>query len=65
MKYCIIGGAGFIGSHITDSLIKNNEEVIVIDNLISGNKDFVSKEVIFEWGDIRIKQDLENQLRNL
>lgn len=34
----ITGGAGFIGSHLTDSLLSNNNQVIVIDNLSLGNK---------------------------
>lgn len=59
MRYCIIGGAGFIGSHIVDSLIEKKEQVVVIDNLISGNKDFINEKAIFEWGDIRVKQDLK------
>jgi len=37
MKCLVTGGAGFIGSHIVDLLIKNNREVIVIDNLSSTN----------------------------
>ena len=32
MKYLVTGGAGFIGSHIVDSLINDGHEVIVIDN---------------------------------
>jgi UDP-glucose 4-epimerase len=32
MKYLVTGGAGFIGSHLVDSLIADNHEVIVIDN---------------------------------
>jgi len=37
LKYVITGGAGFIGSHLTDRLLKEGHEVIVIDNLITGN----------------------------
>lgn len=37
MKILVTGGAGFIGSHIADLLIENGHEVIVIDNLSSGN----------------------------
>jgi UDP-glucose 4-epimerase len=36
MKAIVTGGAGFIGSHMVDLLIKNNYEVIVIDNLANG-----------------------------
>jgi len=35
---CIItGGAGFIGSHLTDRLLREGNEVSVLDNLITGN----------------------------
>ena len=36
-KAIITGGAGFIGSHMVDLLIKKNFKVIVIDNLSNGN----------------------------
>ncbi len=35
-KILITGGAGFIGSHLAQELIKNNNDVIVLDNLSSG-----------------------------
>lgn len=37
MKYVITGGAGFIGSHLTDRLLKEGHGVVVIDNLLTGN----------------------------
>ena len=37
MKALVTGGAGFIGSHLVDKLIRNNKSVRVIDNLSSGN----------------------------
>ena len=33
MKVLITGGAGFIGSHLTDRLIKEGHEVMVIDTI--------------------------------
>src|SRR3989338_9263381 len=43
MKYFITGGAGFIGSHLVDNLIKNNNKIVVYDNLSSGFKDFIAE----------------------
>jgi UDP-glucose 4-epimerase len=37
LKALVTGGAGFIGSHLVDKLIRNNKSVRVIDNLSSGN----------------------------
>ncbi|MCE7505303.1 SDR family oxidoreductase [Polynucleobacter sp. IMCC30063] len=37
MRAIVTGGAGFIGSHLVDSLLKKNISVIVIDNLSTGN----------------------------
>jgi UDP-glucose 4-epimerase len=36
MKVLVTGGAGFIGSHVTDRLIDSGVEVVVLDNLTSG-----------------------------
>jgi len=41
MKAFVTGGAGFIGSHLVDSLIKNGYSVTIYDNLSSGDKLFI------------------------
>ena len=39
----VTGGAGYIGSHIVEQLIKNKEKVIIIDNLVTGYKRLINK----------------------
>lgn len=46
-KIVVTGGAGFIGSHLTDRLVKDGHEVIVIDNLSTGRKEFINKKAKF------------------
>lgn len=49
MKILVTGGAGFIGSHILDLLIDEGHEVIVIDNFLTGQREFVPPHVkLFE-----------------
>ena len=38
-RVLVTGGAGFLGSHLCDRFIQNGDEVIAIDNLITGNAD--------------------------
>jgi UDP-glucuronate decarboxylase len=38
-KILVTGGAGFIGSHLCDYLLKKGDDVLCVDNLFSGNKD--------------------------
>ena len=52
MKVCVIGGAGYIGSHAVLELVKDGHEVIVIDNLSTGTKDAVDENARFYLGDI-------------
>ena len=37
MKALITGGAGFIGSHLAERLLKEGDEVTVVDNLSTGS----------------------------
>lgn len=55
MKYIVTGGAGFIGSHIAEALVKRNEKVVIIDNLLSGrieNIESLKNKIEFIKGDI-------------
>ena len=43
----ITGGAGYIGSHIAENLIKKKSKVIILDNLVTGYKKLINKKSIF------------------
>lgn len=46
MNILVTGGAGYIGSHVTDLLLKKNK-VVVFDNLEKGHKEAIPKRAIF------------------
>lgn len=56
MKLLVTGGAGFIGSHITDALIEKGHEVVVVDNLLMGKLENVNPKAKFVLMDIRAKE---------
>lgn len=43
MRVIVAGGAGFLGSHLVDRLLSQNNEVIVVDNLYTGSKSNIQK----------------------
>jgi UDP-glucose 4-epimerase len=52
MKVLVTGGAGFIGSHVTDRLIDAGAEVVVLDNLSSGKRELVNPRARLHEADI-------------
>jgi len=57
MKVLIAGGAGFIGSHLTERLLSRGDEVTVVDSLITGresNLDFVKEHPKFAFHKVDI-----------
>jgi UDP-glucose 4-epimerase len=52
MKVLVTGGAGFIGSHVTDRLIESGMEVVVLDNLSSGKRTSVNPQARLYEADI-------------
>ena len=55
MNILITGGAGYIGSHIAEHLIRKKINVIIIDNLKTGYKRLINKNSVF------IKSDINNK----
>lgn len=54
----VVGGAGFIGSHMVKSLCDEGHEVVVLDNLVSGHRDAVYARERFIEGDMANRSDL-------
>lgn len=54
----VTGGAGFIGSHLTDLLLARGFHVVVLDNLNTGFESFVNPKAEFVRGDVRSMDDL-------
>ena len=52
-KVIVTGGYGFIGSNLVDTLINDGVEVVVIDNLSTGNKDYHNNNAQYLIKDIR------------
>ena len=68
MKYVVTGGAGFIGSHLIEKLVKQGDVVTVLDNLNTGkieNLKSVSKKINFVQNDIRDFEVLRSLMENV
>lgn len=53
MKIAVTGGAGFIGSHISDALVAQGHEVHIIDDLSGGFRHNLNPKAVFHHTDIR------------
>ena len=63
MGILITGGAGYIGSHITEQLIDRKCDIIILDNLTTGHKRLINKEAIFIKGDINDRKLVNNIIK--
>lgn len=64
MKILVIGGAGYIGSHVTRELLDNGYEAVVFDNLSSGKRENLFDEAEFVEGDILDYDKLLETMKN-
>ncbi len=60
MTILVLGGAGYIGSHTVYELIDRGEDVVIIDNLLTGYEKAVHPKARFYKGDIRDRDFLED-----
>lgn len=63
MKVLVTGGAGFIGSWVTRTLLAENHEVTVLDNFSKGFRTLVPEGARLIEGDLRDEQQLPGWLR--
>ncbi|CAN5221832.1 SDR family oxidoreductase [soil metagenome] len=52
MKTLVTGGAGFIGSHLVDSLVEDGHDVVVLDDLSTGHEDNIHPKAELIVGDV-------------
>lgn len=63
-KVVVTGGAGFIGSHVTDIFVENGFDVLVIDNLSHGKVENVNQKADFVQADIRNIESVREILKS-
>lgn len=62
MKILVTGGAGYIGSVVTEQLIRDDHQVIVYDNLSKGHRSAVAPEALFIQAELADASTLRNTL---
>jgi UDP-glucose 4-epimerase len=53
VRALVTGGAGFIGSNLVDALVARGDDVVAVDDLSSGKREFVNPRASFVQADIR------------
>lgn len=64
MTWLVTGGAGFIGSHVVQTMTQAGERVCVVDDLSTGNKNRLADGVDFEQTSVRDRSALDSIIRD-
>lgn len=67
-RYLVTGGAGFIGSHIAEALVKKREEVVVFDNFCTGKIGNITsflKKIKLIKGDLRNFKEVRKVVKGI
>jgi nucleoside-diphosphate-sugar epimerase len=69
-RVLVTGGAGFIGSHLVDRLVREGFDVVVLDDLSSGRRDnlsvhFGKPNFCLVEGNVRVKADVKRALEDV
>ncbi len=70
MKILVTGGAGFIGSHLCDSLLASGHRVVCVDNLLTGSRENLERafaygsRMVFKKTDVNRYEDLRSVFRS-
>ena len=63
MRVFVTGGAGFLGSHVSNVLLQAGHQVTVLDNLSTGHREMVPKGAVFIKGDLKQEAKLREWLK--
>jgi UDP-glucose 4-epimerase len=63
LRALVTGGAGFIGSNLARTLLTEDHEVVVLDDLSTGFRANLGADVDFVEGDVRVEEDVARAMR--
>jgi UDP-glucose 4-epimerase len=63
MRILVVGGAGYLGSHLVRELLKRGDEAVVVDNLMTGRREFLPQKIPFFQMDGGLAVGMEDVLR--